>query len=96
MSVPTMLSEEAYGELLLDCMPPCDPAAPSREICVVINSDLIRIVEECGVDISSLCERGLTEQVRLLMLNEWRRSRKNDKTTHQSDDWPSTGNDADK
>lgn len=70
-----MLSEDAYGELLLDCMPPCDPAAPPCEIRVVINSDLIRIVEECGMDLSAICERGLTEQVRLHMLHAWRRSR---------------------
>lgn len=90
-----MLSDDAYAELLLDCMPPCDPAAPPREIRIVINSDLVRIVEECGVDISSICERGLTEQVRLLMLNEWRRSRKNGRTTLQTGDRPGTRHSAD-
>jgi hypothetical protein len=70
-----MFSEDAYGEWLLDCMPPCDPAAPLLEVRVHINSDLVRIVRECGMDLSSVCERGVTEQVRQHMLLEWRRTR---------------------
>jgi post-segregation antitoxin (ccd killing protein) len=67
-----MHSEELYGAFLIEHMPPCDPSAPPRNAVVTLNSDLLRIAEELGMDISAACERALTEQVRKLLLARWR------------------------
>lgn len=79
-----MLSEETYAAMLLDQMPPFDPAAPAREVRVTLNSDLLRILAEMGMDLSSCCERGLTEQLRRLLYERWRDERRREATGDQS------------